>query len=469
MKTFLTENFLLQSDTARQLYFDYAQYLPIIDYHNHLPPEDIADNRQFANLTEAWLEDDHYKWRAMRTWGIDEQFCTGSASAKEKFLRWASVVPYTVGNPLYHWTHMELLKPFGINQLLNEDSSEFVYSHATELLQTEDFSVQGLLRNRSVEVVCTTDDPASTLDHHQRCRDTMPAVKVLPTFRVDSLLKTDDVAGFNRTLNKLAEASDVVIQTYADFRTVLEHRHTYFHQQGCRLSDAGISDFQFVVPDDRLAEIAFSAIRNGKSLSPDEQLHLSSAALLIISELNARKGWVQQLHLGALRDANSRKVEALGQGRGFDSIGYYDNTLPLCRFLDYLNRQDLLAKTILYNLNPADNEVFSTMASNFNEGDCRGKVQHGAAWWFLDQKHGIEQHLTSVSSLGLLSCFVGMLTDSRSFLSFSRHEYFRRILCNFIGTDVEAGLLPRDLNLLGEIVQRVSYFNAKDYLPFDNL
>lgn len=467
MTGFISENFLLQSYTARLLYFDYAQDLPIIDYHNHLPPEDIASNRQFNNLAEAWLEDDHYKWRAMRTWGVDEHYCTGNAPAREKFKQWANVVPYTVGNPLYHWTHMELLNPFGIDTLLKGESAAAIYAQANELLQTRDFRVRGLLRQRGVEVVCTTDDPASMLEHHQQCKTRDESLQVLPTFRVDGLLNTTDVAGFNRLLNRLEQASDLAIETFSDFCAALDQRHTYFHHHGCRLSDAGISDFQFVIPDGALVDSAFAALRDGNAVDPDGQRHLASAALVYISKLNAERGWVQQLHLGALRDANSRKVTALGQGRGFDSIGAYHNTLPLCLFLDYLNRNNRLAKTVIYNLNPADNEVFSTMAANFNEGDIRGKVQHGAAWWFLDQKHGIEQHLASVSSLGLLSCFLGMLTDSRSFLSFSRHEYFRRILCNFIGRDVEAGLLPRDMTLLGDIVRRVCYQNAKEYLPFD--
>ncbi len=463
---FINETFLLQSETARELYFDYAEPLPIIDFHNHLPPEDLANNRQFSNITEAWLEDDHYKWRAMRTWGVDESFCTGKASALDKFTQWASVVPYTVGNPLFHWTHMELSNPFGISQLLNSDTADSIYHQTNALLATPEFNTQGLLKQRKVEVVCTTDDPTSSLQYHQLAKTSCPDLAVLPTFRIDGLLCVDDANQFCNMVSRLEVSANSTIDILADFYDALQQRHEAFHQMGCRLSDIGISDFAFVEPRAAEAEAAFRKIGQGQPLDVEQQQQLYSAILIFVSQLNARRGWVQQLHIGALRDANRRKVAALGHGRGFDSIGSYNNTLSLRQYLDSLSGRDQLAKTILYNLNPADNEVFSTMASNFNEGDCRGKVQHGAAWWFLDQKQGIEQHLLSVSSLSLLSCFVGMVTDSRSFLSFSRHEYFRRILCNFIGDHVESGLMPKDINLLGDIVNRICYGNAKAFFPF---
>ena len=466
MDRFITENFLLQSDAARSLYFDYASDLPIIDYHNHLPPEDVAANRQFANLSEAWLEDDHYKWRAMRSYGVEEQFCTGNASPEQKFRQWAEVVPHTVGNPLYHWTHMELQRYFGIDELLNAGNADRVYQHCGELLQTPSYSVTGLLHQRQVELVCTTDEPDSDLAHHQLHAQQGGPCRMLPTLRLDRLLAVHDVVAFSQILDRLEAATDKNINSYADLCASLDARHDFFHQHGCRLSDVGISEFLFVAPEDAVVQAAFARLRAGEPLEAVSAAHLSSAILLHLSELNARRGWVQQLHLGALRDANSRKVAALGQGRGFDSIGGWDNTIALRNFLDDLNSRDLLARTVLYNLNPADNEVFSTLAANFNEGDCRGKVQHGAAWWFLDQKQGIEQHLLTVSSLGLLSCFVGMVTDSRSFLSFSRHEYFRRILCNFLGGQVDDGLLPRDFSLLGDVVRRVCYDNAREFLPF---
>jgi glucuronate isomerase len=466
MDSYITENFLLQSEAARALYFDYASDLPIIDYHNHLPPQDVAADRQFSNLTEAWLEDDHYKWRAMRSYGVTEEFCTGNASSQEKFQRWADVVPHTVGNPLYHWTHLELKRYFGIDELLHAGSAASVYKHCSELLQTPAYSVAGLLQQRQVELICTTDEPDSSLSHHQQHAQQRPACRMLPTLRLDSLLAVHDGAAFNQMMNRLEAASDKAISTYADLLDCLDARHEFFHQHGCRLSDVGIGEFVFHAPDNTVVQAAFSRLRAGEPLEAVPAAHLSSAILLHMSELNARRGWVQQLHLGALRDANSRKVAALGQGRGFDSIGGWDNTLALRNFLDDLNCRDQLARTVLYNLNPADNAVFSTMAANFNEGDCRGKVQHGAAWWFLDQKQGIEEHLLSISSLGLLSCFVGMVTDSRSFLSFTRHEYFRRILCNFLGAQVEEGLLPRDFSLLGDVVRRVCYDNAREYLPF---
>ena len=467
MRTFRSDDFLLQTETARRLYFEYAKSLPIVDYHNHLPPSDIAGNRTFANITEAWLEDDHYKWRAMRTWGISEAYCTGTASPRDKFMKWAEVVPYTLGNPLYHWTHMELENPFGIRQRLNPRSADSIYEEATAKLQTPPFRVRSLLERRRVEVVCTTDDPCSELEEHRLCKNENFGVTVLPTFRLDEFLQTWAGPRFEAALGRLSESTGTEILELESYLEALESRHEFFHRAGCRLSDAGISEFRYVTPDMARAVESFRAVLAGSDVLANDHANLSSIILFHVSSLNARKGWVQQMHLGALRDANSRKVSALGQGKGFDSIGRYDNTLALSHFLDALNRENLLAKTILYNLNPADNEVMTTMAANFNEGDIRGKVQHGAAWWFLDQKNGIEAHLTSVSSLGMLSSFVGMLTDSRSFLSFSRHEYFRRILCNFLGQQVEEGSLPHDLELLGDIVQRVCYHNAKEYFPFN--
>jgi len=471
MKTFINENFLLQSDTARQLYFNYAADLPIIDYHNHLPAQDVANNRQFANISDAWLEDDHYKWRAMRAMGINEKYCTGNASAKDKFMQWAKIVPYTIGNPLYHWTHMELQQPFGILEMLNAQTADGIYRKTNELLAQPEFSSQGLLKQRKVEVICTTDDPADSLQHHQAFAQLAPGVQdngltMLPTFRLDSVLATENALEFNKTLDRLSESADQVIISYNDLLNVLSSRHQHFHNLGCRLSDVGLSDFHFCRPLATSVEDAFHLIRFGLALTTDQAVALSSAILIFISQLNAEKGWVQQLHIGALRDANSKKVAALGHGKGFDTIGGYNNTLALRNYLDHLAGNQQLAKTILYNLNPADNEIFSTMAGTFNEGDIQGKVQHGAAWWFLDQKEGIESHFRSISSLGLLSCFVGMLTDSRSFLSFSRHEYFRRILCNYLAHDVEQGLLPKDLPLLGEIVSNISYHNAKNYFNF---
>lgn len=467
MKTFIDENFLLQSDTAQQLYFNYAADLPIIDYHNHLPAQDVVNNRQFANISEAWLEDDHYKWRAMRAMGINEKFCTGNASAKDKFMQWAEIVPYTIGNPLFHWTHMELQRPFGIHQMLTPQTASTIYQQTNELLAQPNFSSQGLLEQRNVELICTTDDPADSLQHHQNfAQQKHNSLTMLPTFRLDSLLATNNCDLFNNTLNRLSQSCDQVISSYQDFLLVVANRHQHFHNLGCRLSDVGLSHFQFCLAQPAMVEQAFARIRTGQPLSAEQAIALSSDILIFVSGLNADKGWVQQLHIGALRDANSKKVLALGHGKGFDTIGGYNNTLALCNFLDHLACHDRLAKTILYNLNPADNEIFSTMAGTFNEGDIKGKVQHGAAWWFLDQKEGIEKHFRSISSLGLLSCFVGMLTDSRSFLSFSRHEYFRRILCNYLAHDVEQGLLPKDIPLLGEIVSNISYYNAKNYFDF---
>jgi glucuronate isomerase len=467
MSLFPPNDFLLHSEVARELYFDYAAHQPIIDYHNHLPPQDIASDRRFANLTEAWLEDDHYKWRAMRTLGVPEVFCTGDAPPRDKFMQWAGVVPLTVGNPLYHWTHMELQNPFGIGELLNAESAEAIYDQANECLGRPEYSTRGLMTRRGVEVVCTTDEPFDALEHHRNYTpDEKNAVRLLPTYRIDSLLPDADGGAFNETLGRLEQACDAEIISFPDFMEVLKSRHDYFHQCGCRLSDVGISDFQFEPAPPELAARLFNRIRSGEEVTASDAGRLAACILLELAELNARRGWVQQLHIGAMRNAHSRKSIELGPGRGFDTIGSYNNGRQLRDFLDHLASRDRLAKTILYNLNPADNAVFSTLAGTFNEGDVRGKVQHGAAWWFLDQKQGIEEHLQSVSSLGILSCFVGMLTDSRSFLSFSRHEYFRRILCNFFGDQVEQGLLPRDIAHLGEIVSAISYGNAREYFPF---
>ena len=468
MTSFIDENFLLDSDVSRQLYFNVARDLPIIDFHNHLPPEDVAADRHFANLTEAWLEDDHYKWRAMRSWGVGEVYCTGSAPAEDKFLQWAGVVPHTLGNPLYHWTHMELQQYFGIDTLLDEKSAADVYQTANQLLQQEAYSVRGLLRQSNAKLICTTDEPDSDLAHHERYAASGGDCTMLPTLRLDSLLAVRDTEDWNQTVESLGAAADIEILCLEDFFRVLEQRHDFFHARGCRLSDVGISEFMFCEPSQALAHKGFAQLRAGDELGSDEAAHLVSSILLHLSRLNARRGWVQQLHLGALRDSNRRKVNELGQGRGFDSIGGWDNTIALGNYLDCLNREGQLAKTILYNLNPADNAIFSVLAGSFNEGDVRGKVQHGAAWWFLDQKQGIEEHLMSVSSLGLLSTFVGMVTDSRSFLSFPRHDYFRRIVCNFLGQQAAQGLLPKDYELLGDVVRRVCYQNAREYLPFFN-
>ncbi|RMG17831.1 MAG: glucuronate isomerase [Bacteroidetes bacterium] len=466
MKPFLNEDFLLQTATARTLYHEHARHLPIIDYHCHLPPAEIAQNRQFENLTRIWLEGDHYKWRAMRTNGVDERYCTGDASDYEKFEKWAETVPFTMRNPLYHWTHMELRRPFGVSKLLNPDTAREIYTHCTEQLQLPEFSAQGLMKQFAVEVVCTTDDPADTLEHHLQIREQGFDIKVLPTFRPDKCMMVEDPPAYNAYLDKLGQVVDQSIDHFIDLLDVLKQRIDYFHQMGGRLSDHGLETIYAEDYTDDEINYLFHKVRLGHRLEPLEVHKFKSAVLVHLGQMYHEKGWTQQFHLGALRNNNSRMMRLLGPDTGFDSIGDFEIARPLARFLDRLDTDNRLPQTILYNLNPRDNEVMATMAGNFNDGSIPGKVQFGSAWWFLDQKDGMEKQMNTLSNMGLLSRFVGMLTDSRSFLSYPRHDYFRRILCNLIGNDVENGELPHDLNWLGQMVEDICYYNAKDYFKF---
>lgn len=466
MKHFITDDFLLTNETARRLYHEFAAPQPIIDYHNHLPPADIAKDRQFQNLTRAWLEGDHYKWRAMRTLGIDEKYITGEADDEEKFDKWGYTVPFTLRNPLYHWTHLELKNYFGIDELLNAETAEHIYSRCSEKLNTPEFSTRNLLRMMKVEVLCTTDDPADSLEYHQQLKADDFEIKVLPAFRPDKAYTFSDPEMYNRYLDRLEQAADMNIKGFDDLLEALNQRIEYFHEWGCRLSDHGLERLYLDQAGKKRIDTFFKKIRTGESLDGSEQRSLTSAILLELGRIYHEKGWVQQFHLGALRDTNERMMEKLGPDSGFDSIGDFSQARGLAGFLNELDVTDQLPKTILYNLNPADNELFATMAGNFNDGSVKGKMQYGAAWWFLDQKDGIEKQLTALSNMGLLSCFVGMLTDSRSFLSYPRHEYFRRILCNLIGSDVESGELPQDMEWLGKIVSDICYHNAKKYFDF---
>ncbi|HEX8425528.1 glucuronate isomerase [Hymenobacter sp.] len=468
-KPFLNEDFLLQTETAQQLYHEYAKSMPIIDYHNHLLPDQIAQDRQFDNITQIWLYGDHYKWRAMRTNGVPERYITGDASDWEKFEKWAETVPQTVRNPLYHWTHLELQRYFGITELLNKDSARRIYDECSAKLQTPEYTVQNLLRRMNVEVLCTTDDPADTLEHHRALAASGFEVRVLPAFRADKAMTPENAAAYNQYLDKLGEAAAVDIRTFFDLQTALRLRHDYFAALGCRLSDHGLE--QIYAADYTEAEInaIFVKVRGGEELTANEVLQFKSAMLVLLAEMDWEKGWTQQYHLGALRNNNSRMLRQLGPDTGWDSIGDFSQGQALSRFLDRLDGQDKLAKTIIYNLNPADNELIATMIGNFNDGSVAGKVQFGSGWWFLDQKDGMEKQINALSNMGLLSRFVGMLTDSRSFLSYPRHEYFRRVLCNLLGTDVENGELPDDMELLGTIVQNICYNNAKAYFGFDTV
>jgi glucuronate isomerase len=466
MKAFLTEDFLLQSKTAQLLYHEHAKDMPIIDYHCHLPPEDIANDRQFENLTAIWLEGDHYKWRAMRTNGVAEHYCTGNASAEEKFRKWAATVPHTLRNPLYHWTHLELKTPFGIDQLLNPGTADQIYRECTEKLQTPAFSVRNLMLQRKVEVVCTVDDPADSLEHHQLLRQSDFAIKVLPTFRPDKSLAVENPAAFNQYLDRLGAAAGQDISTWDDLLEVLQQRVDFFHEYGCRLSDHGLETFYAEDFTQEEIKQLFNRIRGGKALSRQEVLQYKSALLLHLGQLYHAKGWAQQFHLGALRNTNPRMLREIGPDSGFDSIGDFEIGRPMSRFLGRLDNQDQLARTILYNINPSDNYLFASMIGNFQDGSVPGKLQFGSGWWFLDQKEAMEWQINALSNLGLLSRFIGMLTDSRSFLSYSRHEYFRRILCNMIGQDVENGELPADMELLGTMVRNICYHNAREYFNF---
>jgi glucuronate isomerase len=466
MKAFLSEDFLLETETARQLYFEHAARMPVIDYHCHLPSDEIAEDRSFENLTRIWLQGDHYKWRAMRTNGIDEKYITGNAGDYEKFEKWAETVPYTIRNPLYHWTHMELKDPFGITRLLDKNSAREIYDHCTGLLKTEEFSTRNLLRHFHVEVLCTTDDPSDPLDNHKKIQKDGFEIKVLPTFRADKSMAIEEPELYNKYLNRLSESSGIDIRDYNTLIDALRQRHDFFNDMGCRLSDHGLE--KIYTEDFKLKTVhkIFNKLRSGKSVSRKKQLKFKSALLLDLALMDHEKSWTQQFHLGALRNNNTRMLNKLGPDTGFDSIGDFDMARSLSSFFDQLDKNNKLAKTILYNLNPSDNYVFATMIGNFNDGSIPGKIQFGSGWWFLDQKEAMEWQMNALSNLGLLSRFIGMLTDSRSFLSYPRHDYFRRILCNLIGNDVEKGLLPGEMEWLGKMVENISYFNAKNFFNF---
>lgn len=463
MKRFLDENFLLQNKTAQQLYNEFAKPMPIIDYHNHLPPDQIANDTRFENITQVWLYGDHYKWRAMRTNGVNEKYCTGNATDYEKFANWAATVPYTMRNPLYHWTHLELQRYFEIDTILNADTAKAIYEEASAKLQTAGYSVRNLLRKMNVKVLCTTDDPTDSLEHHQKIKADGFEIKILPAYRPDKAMNVDDVAAFNGYVDKVQQVSDISVSSYDDYLKALKKRHDFFADNGCAVSDHGLE--QVYAEDYTEAEIKniFGKIRGGAALSYSENLKFKSAMLVEFAKWDHEKGWVQQYHLGALRNNNARMLKQLGADTGWDSIGDFSQAKALAKFLNKLDETDQLAKTILYNLNPSDNELMATMTGNFNDGSVAGKVQFGSAWWFLDQKDGMIKQINALSNMGLLSKFVGMLTDSRSFMSYPRHEYFRRILCNLFGEEIENGELPNDMAWTGKLVQDICFNNAKSY------
>ena len=468
MAEFITEDFLLQTKIARTLYYEHAKKMPIYDYHCHLPADKIAADHRFDNLTQAWLAGDHYKWRAMRTNGVAEKYITGNATDYEKFQKWSETVPDCLGNPLYHWTHLELKNPFGIkDKLLGPDTAKKIYQTVSEMLRSPEFSVRNIMRKMNVKLVCTTEDPLDSLEHHKRIREDGFEIKVHTTFRPDRAMAVEDIAALNAWIDKLEEAAGMQIANFDSYIEALRKRHNYFHQNGCRLSDHGLETAY--AEDYSQSEIKkiFDIIRSGKDLDLSQQLKFKSAMMLEFAVMDAEAGWVQQLHLGALRNNCTRLFKTLGPDVGCDSIADFEVAKPLSKFLDRLDTNGKLPKTILYNLNPRDNALFATMAGNFQDGSAPGKMQYGAAWWFLDQQSGMEEHIRTLSNMGLLARFVGMLTDSRSFLSYPRHEYFRRILCNILGNDIETGLLPADTALLGKMVEDICFNNAKNYFPME--
>ena len=465
MESFLSEDFLLQTQTAKTLYHQYAEDMPIYDYHCHLPVRDIAENKKFENLTQIWLYGDHYKWRALRANGVKEKLITGNGSDFEKFQAWAATVPKTLCNPLYQWTHLELKRYFGIEgKLLDANTAKEIYDTCTEMLQTDAFSTQSIMQKMNVRVVCTTDDPTDSLEYHQQLRDDQNfPVRVLPAFRPDKAIAVESPANFNDWVDQLAAAADTEITNYETYMTALHQRHDFFHKTGCRLSDHGIEQPYAQDYTETQIRRIFDKVRSGKTLEKSEVRQFTSAMLIELAVMDAEKSWVQQFHLGVLRNTNTRAMQHIGPDTGFDTIGDFEIGKPLARFLDRLENRGKLTKTILYVVNPRDNELIAAMTGNFQDGSIPGKIQFGSAWWYNDQKDGMEHQITALANMGLLSRFVGMLTDSRSFLSYPRHEYFRRVLCNLLGRDVENGELPDDPELIGSMIKDICYNNAVSY------
>lgn len=462
---FIHEKFLLHNRTGWRLYWEFAEPEPIFDYHCHLSPRDIAENRQFKNLFEIWLEGDHYKWRAMRANGVAEAYCTGSAEPFAKFRAWAATVPHTLRNPLYHWTHLELKRYFGIDELLDEASAPRIWKKANDELRRPELSARGILKKFNVKTLCTTDDPTDDLKHHEKIAADGVATRVFPAFRPDKALAVDQPVLFNAWMGRLGEAAGGAIGDLSELLEALRLRHDYFHARGCRLSDHGLNQCFASPCSEKTAAAIFGKARRGRPVSSEEHSQFATFLMLFLGRLDAEKGWVKQLHLGALRSTNSRRLRELGPDTGFDAMGDYPQAQALAGFLDLLEREGALPKTILYNINPADNYVLATVAGSFQDGIAPGKIQFGAGWWFLDQKEGIEWQLNALSNIGLLSRFVGMVTDSRSFMSYPRHEYFRRVLCNLIGSEIERGELPDDELLLGTMIRNICYGNAQNYFP----
>ena len=466
MKPFMDKDFLLQTDVAKELYHNHAAKMPIFDYHCHINPKEIAEDKQFKNMTEIWLYGDHYKWRGMRTNGVEERYCTGEASDWEKFEKWAETVPNTLRNPLYHWTHLELKRFFGVEELLSPSTAKAIWDECNAKLQTPEYSCRGIIKMANVHTICTTDDPVDSLEYHRAIKADGFETEVLPAWRPDKAMAVENTTTFNQYIDKLEDVAKTNISSFSELMAALDSRHEFFHANGCRLSDHGVETV--IAEDYSERDIAniFEKVRGGSDLTVDEVKKFQSAMLYEFGIMDHSRGWTQQFHIGALRNNNTRLFNALGPDTGFDSIGDFEIARPLSKLLNRLDIENKLSKTILYNLNPRDNELIATMIGNFQDGSVPGKMQFGSGWWFLDQKDGMERQMNALSNLGLLSRFVGMLTDSRSFLSYTRHEYFRRTLCNLLGKDVENGEVPYDMNLLGTMVENICFNNAKEYFNF---
>lgn len=462
----MNKDFLLQTDVAKELYHNHAAKMPIFDYHCHINPQDIAEDKRFNNLSEIWLAGDHYKWRGMRSNGVAEKYCTGNASDWEKFEKWAETVPFTLRNPLFHWTHLELKKFFGIDKVLSPATAKEIWDECNAKLQTPEYSCRGIIKMANIHTICTTDDPIDTLEYHRAIKADGFETLVLPAWRPDKAMAVENAANYNEYVDKLEEAAGINIASFSDLMDALDNRHEFFHQNGCRLSDHGLETF--LAEDYTEAEIEkiFAKVRGGSTLNPEEILKFKSCMLYEFGIIDHSRGWTQQFHYGVIRNNSSRLFGKLGADVGFDSIGDFEVARPMAKFFDRLDSGNQLAKTIIYNINPRDNELIGTMIGNFQDGSVAGKMQFGSGWWFLDQKDGMEKQINALSNLGLLSRFVGMLTDSRSFLSYTRHEYFRRTLCNLLGNDVENGELPYDMELLGKMVENICFNNAKEYFNF---
>ncbi len=467
MKNFNDENFILETETARRLYHEHAAGMPIIDYHCHLDPSLIATDHKFRNLSELWLAGDHYKWRAMRSNGIDEKYCSGDAPDREKFRKYAETVPFCMRNPIYHWTHLELKTAFGINKLLSPATADDIYDQCNELLGQPEYSARGFMKRYNVETVCTTDDPVDSLEYHKKCAQDQFGVKVLPAWRPDKALAIENPVTYKAYIEKLSDIADIDITSYDQLLDALRKRHVYFGQQGGRLSDHGTGKFYAREYTHSEINKIFASIMSGNALSEEETEKFKTAMMYELAVMDYEAGWAQQYHYGVIRNNSTRLFNSYGPDAGADSIGDFTVALEMSKFLDMLDRNGKLAKTIIYNLNPRDNALVATMVGNFQDGSSAGKMQFGSGWWFLDQKDGMEQQINTLSVLGLLSHFVGMLTDSRSFLSYPRHEYFRRTLCDIIGNDIEKGFLPSsELAFIGKMIENICYFNAKNYFKF---